>query len=143
MSNLNAADLRRFEAELKRLIEAVEIGAKKAVRLTTLELWRDVVAATPVDTGQARAGWMIDVRPTDDVPPPGQDYYPPPAEPTGLPLSARLFLFNNVAHIVALEFGSSDQAPHGMLRTALVRSHRRVGREFKRQIEKELKRRGF
>lgn len=56
-----------------------------------------VRSRTPIDTGNARAGW---------------ERFPPGLSELG----TTQWVFNNVPYIVVLEFGHSRQAPHGMAR---------------------------
>lgn len=139
MADQLKADLER---QLKKLTQAVTRGGRNGVREVSLELWQEVVEDTPVDTGRARAGWMVDEKNDGWEPEAGLGDYPPPDEPDP-PASDSLVLFNNVDYITALEYGSSDKAPQGMLRAAVTRNRRRFKKIVAEAIEKELKKGGF
>jgi hypothetical protein len=62
---------------------------------------------TPIDTGNARAGWV--------------------REPAGLfPMGTTFSIGNDVEYIEELEFGKSKQAPHGMARITAAESQVRL-----------------
>lgn len=122
-SALNIAEIERQSRDLIQEIKReVHLTRKKVV----FQLFKDLVAATPVDTGRARAAWTIsEGSPSDDVPPEGQDHYPSPDisnavvaldedKPFGV-----IWIVNNVVYIVALDDGHSGQAPAGMTSLAL------------------------
>jgi hypothetical protein len=70
------------------------------------ELFTAIVLATPVDTGRARSGWRLK-RIADQV-------------------SVKWRITNNVYYIIFLEYGSSKQAPLGMVRVNLDRFRKKV-----------------
>lgn len=96
--------------------------------MTCADLAEFVVIRTPVDTGNARAGWQ-----------PALNHLPAAMmvspDPTGLSsiseanLVARsteggryVCTINNVKYILELEYGSSQQAPNGMVRITLAQA---------------------
>jgi hypothetical protein len=98
----------------------------------TLEIrWLDLAGAgnppTPIDTGRARTGWVLDTRESEWVPPVMKDN-PKTAEEIlaavrtaldRLPRSTVYYLYNNVPYILFLEHGHSRQAPNGFIALAL------------------------
>lgn len=98
----------------------------KALRKTALNFTDRVVKKTPVDTGRARAGWLAyadseghDVEVVGEVQAIAQGRQ-------ASDFNAQLFgekqfieIVNAVRYILHLEFGSSDQAPAGMVRVAM------------------------
>ena len=66
-----------------------------------------VRARTPIDTGNARAGW---------------ERFPPGTSEPG----TQQWIFNNVPYIVVLEYGHSRQAPNGMARITAAESQGRM-----------------
>lgn len=83
----------------------------------------ELTAATPVDTGNARANWQtsLDAPPLDvvTVASPGG-----PMEPPGKDFDAeRLrFVSNRTSYIRRLDAGHSQQAPAGFVRDAIARA---------------------
>jgi hypothetical protein len=73
------------------------------VNRLALNIHKRIKELTPVDTGQAQAGWLIE------------------AEPGGSYL-----ISNNIEYISCLENGSSHQAPHGMVRVVMAEAQLQV-----------------
>lgn len=121
-------ETRRFKRFTRALIRGMEQeGQKLALRKIAFDFLGRVIPRTPVDLGRARGGW------TTYLLAQGQ-----PAEVGGRSEAAvtqgrsegdykekftgaeqYILLINAVAYIVLLEFGSSDQAPAGMVRITM------------------------
>lgn len=85
-----------------------------------LELFSSVILDTPVDTGQARGNWQTcaeqpATHPIDRKDPQGATAIAQIA-PQLKKANATVFLTNHLPYVEALEFGSSQQAPAGMVR---------------------------
>lgn len=121
-----------FSIDLSRFKAKSEQKMKTAIRKITMEAFRGVVLKTPVDTGRARANW------SPSIGAPTTASYPKKRAKTGRSsISAArkatfdwncigsIFLCNNLPYIVALEYGSSKQAPAGMVWVTLseISSH--------------------
>lgn len=66
-----------------------------------------VRARTPIDTGNARSGWV--------------------REPAGMfPMGVTFVIGNDVPYILDLEYGKSRQAPQGMARITAAESQQRL-----------------
>lgn len=115
--------LGRNDPNLQRYIEKNEQRVPKAMRMFTVEVYRQLTIKTPVDTGRARWGWNCSfVQPNFTIPmaaPEGQkNYYgldAGRAEST-FTISAisgkdTLYISNAVPYIVKLNEGWSQQAP--------------------------------
>ena len=74
------------------LLKVVEKAAQELVRKFSLETLARIQLRTPVDTGRARAGWRLENLDT-----------------------LMTVIVNDVEYIVKLEYGSSQQAPEGMV----------------------------
>ena len=96
--------------DLDGLTESVAVMADKVQRKAALDLFGELIQTTPIDTGRARAGWSMDTRKGDDVPPAKASSYRPksPMPPKGAQF---IMLYNNVEYIVYLNEGRSTQAP--------------------------------
>ena len=97
----------------KKISDILERRTTDLMRMATIEFYRQVQISTPVDTGRARAGWLITVNaPSEEVPPEGKYTYS-----AGLPnvpavtINDRYFITNNVPYIGRLNEGYSRQAP--------------------------------
>ena len=95
-----ARKARRSGAGLFQRLEAIPAKMEEIFAGDVLQLYADVVELTPVDTGFARNSWRIDLD-------------------RGTP--TRAHIWNGASYIIYLEYGSSKQAPHGMLRISVER----------------------
>lgn len=115
-----------FSLDLRRFAEKARMNADQVVRKVTLDIARGVVLRTPVDTGRARSNWQFG----DGQVPTGEVGA---ADPNGTATIAQLatqidrtkaggvtYLANNLPYILPLEYGYSQQAPAGMVRTTLT-----------------------
>lgn len=107
--------LRTFEKRFGAKAEAI-------VRAAALDMFGSIVQRTPVDTGRARGNWQLTIgQPAagtrDRIDPQGAL-----AAATALGglasfrPGASIFIVNNLPYIIRLEYGSSGQAPGGMVR---------------------------
>lgn len=102
-------------------IEAVVITQ---VKRYVAEIYNGVVMRSPVLTGSFRAAWTVsigtpqfrEVRNESGVP-----LAPPPfVFPSGYMLGQDLFIANGQPYAERIEYGWSNQAPHGVLRVTLA-----------------------
>ena len=115
--------IKRWEQNVRRR----QVAAK---RIVTTGVFEDIRDGTPVDTGVARADWRMKAWRPDNRPPLPQrpelrgkgtpiDHPPTPRLPRRLAVDAAIFITNPQEHIQYLENGTSEQAPFGMVGTAL------------------------
>ena len=112
--------------ELTKAINSAEIEMKakanKAIRKAAIKTWSKIIRMTPVDTGRARGNWFIglsvdsDINTSDNV---RGSQYVNDKLPNNV-LNDKVYLYNNLPYIGALEFGHSSQAPNGMVRISLL-----------------------
>lgn len=128
-----AGDLQKFAEKTGRSIDQV-------VRSTVLQLGRSVVLMSPVDTGRFRANWHVNFDVPDRVTFPDVDKT---GAGTIAEISAAMtdfragqvaYLINNLPYAIPLEYGSSKQAPGGMVRVTTARFQAAV-REAVRTIK--------
>lgn len=130
MANYDAANLdawaRKIDQELNRVVAAV-----------CMDLSSKVILRTPVDTGRARANWKA----TIDLPSSGTTLDTDKsgtsaikeAERVSLGAAGNIFyLTNNLPYIGPLEYGSSQQAPRGMVRITVSEFNAAVRKAAKR-----------
>jgi hypothetical protein len=125
-------NLFRFEAGLQDFARRVEIDVGVVTRRVVLDVHNKIVLRTPVDTGRARASWGIEPRGFGEyVMPKGTSLSAANAASMAQRQQSKLgagsrnpytpwWIFNNLPYIVELEYGSSKQAPAGMVRVALA-----------------------
>lgn len=141
---------RRFNLWIGEMIRGAEQDTvPQILRKIAFDFLRKVIKKTPVDTGRARAGWTawLDqqgefVNLTADAPnasvkavsegKQAGDF----EERLGRGPIQFITLINGVHYIVFLEFGSSDQAPAGMVR--LTMRELQMGGEVDKAMLEEL-----
>ncbi|MCG6540174.1 HK97 gp10 family phage protein [Pseudomonas sp. KSR10] len=119
-----------FSEDIRRFNEKAVSAHNKITRLATLELFRGVILATPVKHGRARGGWTTSVGAPAASPerldPSGSAAVSEVAEKTPDGAGQVTYLSNNLPYIIALEEGSSKQAPEGMVKRNMDRVERMV-----------------
>jgi hypothetical protein len=114
------ANAQQFKIDLRRFADKVELDMGTFRRRVTLDVKQKVERKTPVDQGTARASWAVsDGSPSSFVPAKGQAGIGPVEASFSKPFDIS-FVTSNLPYIIPLEFGSSKQAPQGMVRIALA-----------------------
>lgn len=122
-----------FGGDLLAFADKGNARVNQTVRKVAFELTRDLVQATPVDTGLAKSNYFLGndrVESTDTT-----------ASTNGAPSLGRaaqfaatvvaggvFYITNNLPYVMALEFGSSQQAPLGFARGIVADWQGRVDR---------------
>lgn len=106
----------RFDCDIPALAKQLQVDADLIKRKIALDIFARLLAATPVDTGRARAGWSVDTRHGSFVPQKDESGYgydvPMNPSPYMIPKNAPVIvIYNNVEYIGALNDGTSTQAP--------------------------------
>lgn len=115
-----------FGDQLHGFSRSTGIRFDKIVRKVCLDLTRDLVLLTPVDTGMAKSNWFLGTTRVGST--------ESSASKNGAPSLRRasdfastihgggvFYIVNNLPYIMALEYGSSTQAPAGMARVTVGR----------------------
>lgn len=116
----------QFSLDLSRLVEKAKGQTQLVVRKVMLELFTRTVLKTPVDTGLARNSWFTG---NGTIPAGGQGGAKASGADSINRISAEIgslkiegqtiYLINNLPYIQKLEYGSSKQAPQGMVRLSI------------------------
>lgn len=117
MANFKWSDLDKYAKKQNMRLEQI-------VRRSLLEVSRDVVLMTPVDTGRARNNWQASVNRIPTGSKMGEDKSGAKAideasKATANAVGEVYYLINNAVYIRALEYGHSNQAPNGMVRISV------------------------
>jgi hypothetical protein len=133
------ATLKQLDGRLARIIVRLNIGIRRVVEDVGTAIAEELVPATPVDTGFARANWRPSLNAPASVPVSQLD-------PTGAATIAKiatvskrwtpgdvLFITNNAPYIGALNAGSSPQAGPGFVQDAADRGTERAITAFERR----------
>ena len=112
----------QFNQFISAFAEEADIAAEDVVKKMAFDLLSRIVLRMPVATGRARAGWSAAgtalgvTVPTSGASRQGDSGY---GESFGADEKA-IFMTNRVNYVVYLEFGSSRQAPLGMVRVSML-----------------------
>ena len=104
-----------------------ETKIETAVRKIALSVFTEVILMSPVDTGRFRGNWQVAIgsMPTGTLEIDDKvgtaTISKVQAEVLGLKAGQSIFLMNNLPYALPLEYGSSKQAPSGMVRLTVQR----------------------
>lgn len=120
------ASFRVFTKRIRRRARQVETGASQALRTLALIINQTIIVATPVDTGHARANWIvgIDAPISKEISEEDKGGEATVARNAAIIRGAKprkqIILSNNVPYINVLNEGSSDQAPAQFVKLAIL-----------------------
>ena len=114
----------RHTIRLGKTGKNIEQRADLIKRRIALEIFRELIETTPVDTGRAKAGWSLGPMLTNNVPPEDKSGYgydvSMNVDPSMVPQNAPIiYIYNNVGYIGRLNAGSSTQAPREFVQIAI------------------------
>jgi len=120
-----------FNSDIQRFSKRVDVALDVAVRKIVFDAFGMVTKKTPVDTGRARANWIVSVNSIDRTvmldgygDPKGAHAgsSSPPSKPRAKTPSIKkgdgvnpIYITNSLDYIHDLENGTSKQAPNGMV----------------------------
>lgn len=113
-----------FNVDLNKFAKSMDIELETVVRKLAFEVYKGVTQKTPVDTGRAKANWMLGYGSINSTitnnttftlvqPPKGSGKRP-------------IYITNNLPYISKLENGSSKQAPNGMVNLTMNEVQRSI-----------------
>lgn len=116
-----------MSAQVDRILAALTKDVGDGIKVVVLEVHAELVEATPVDTGNARANWIAGLSGSVPTAPVGSgDAVDTAAQAAGMAQVAAykleqgsLSIVNNVEYLESLDAGSSTQAPAGFVRMAV------------------------
>lgn len=121
-----------FTLAISKAFDRFGIAAETAARKIALDIQRDVMLATPVDTGLLRSSWFVGVNAEPLDKPEKPDGAAPAAKAfqtlAGFKWGDTIYITNNQVYAWAIEYGHSKQAPAGMARVTLARYQAAFGR---------------
>ena len=116
---------------MANIVNRVNRRIDTQIRKSTIELFGSVIKMTPVDTGRAKGNWQCTVGTAASSEIDRDDGSKKDSLSSSkayeevvktVPRSGNVvWLANNVSYIRSLEYGSSQQAPSGMVRVSLER----------------------
>jgi hypothetical protein len=118
-------NLSSFKLDLEREAKKLDVELEQLLRRIMLQLLRDVVLETPVDTGRARGNWQVSINksPEGEIEPKADVISEGLATLVDLKQNpyAVVYLTNNVSYIKYLEEGTSQRGGKHMLARGLER----------------------
>lgn len=106
-----------------KIAKWLNLAPALVVQKTAIDILSEVIYRTPVDTGRARGSWTVGIDQMPDADDFGVDYLINMNRNIGAinntPNIARAFIVSFLPYILALENGSSRQAPNGMATIAI------------------------
>lgn len=113
-----------FEVDINKWANKVNLSVDNAIVAVCAQISTEVIKRTPVDTGRARANWIPSIGTPSDNVTDNTDTSGILATNKALNVSkvasGKMFwLVNNLPYIQKLEYGWSNQAPHGMVRLTM------------------------
>jgi len=133
------SDLIGFEKELDKFADSLGIKIETVIKKITLQTFTGIVLKTPVDTGRARASWVIGIERSVNSPALSDNQEFSEAQATAyanrelaeldqIKSDSTVFISNSLQYIQDLENGKSRQAPAGMVAVTLAEIERDIKR---------------
>jgi len=122
--------------DIKAFVQRTELTLDQMLRSIALTLLSAIVKRSPVDTGRFRGNWMVQVdlapQTTETEDKAGSATIAQgQAEIARFKFGETVYLLNHLVYALELEYGSSKQAPSGMVRI--------TAREFQAYVQRAAK----
>lgn len=122
-----------FQGDISKFAQKTGIAMDKIVRKVNIDMTRDLVKLTPVDTGLARSNWFFGFErdksvDSSRVKSGSPSFARSAAFASTLKAGDVWYITNNVSYIMPLEYGHSKKAPGGMARVTVARWQEIVGK---------------
>ncbi len=121
------------EAEIRRTIRGFEKASERVIKRLAFAVNNAEILATPVDTGWARANWIVSIGRPTTAPQGSRGAVSTGAQSAGQArllvytlVQGDIWLVNAVPYIQALNAGHSPQAPAGFIQAAILAGIRSV-----------------
>ena len=120
------AGMGNFGLSLKAFEGKANVNMKTVIQKIAMEAFKRVIEKSPVDTGRFRANWGCQVGSpytgvSDATDKSGSvSLANAIASATAWNANGSIFICNNVPYSIVLEYGHSQQAPQGMVRTTMA-----------------------
>jgi len=117
-----------FESDVRDFVIKANGLQEKQIRYLCLDLFKNVVQGTPVDTGRARGNWQATINTPatgikEETDKQGGATIAAGSNAVSQAVGNVFYITNNLPYIYRLEFeGWSKQAPSGWVRTAIERT---------------------
>jgi len=129
-------NLKKFEADLEKFAIKTNIDIQTVLDKVTIDLFRDIIERTPVDTGYARANWNLNPTVPDTTINPAKapkkgekiDYNAINAnQEKRISKAEKYYITNSLPYIIALEEGHSKQSGKGhMVKRSIAKAQQSI-----------------
>lgn len=126
MAKIKFRDKARFNLDLKRFNDLTEKQHAQLLKKVSFQLLKLIVQKNPVKTGRSQNNWQVAVDTAagdaiiDGVRSQGVVIDSGFSALASVKPFSTVVLYNNVQYIIALEDGSSTQAPQGMVQISIL-----------------------
>lgn len=126
-----------FTMDMTRFVEKTKANMGKLIQKVVFDMARQIILRTPVDTGRAKGSWQVSFNslPADEVrlfDKDGQETIAKAGDVlSGYVDGDTIYIVSNLDYMVFLEYGSSTQAPQGMVRLTVA--------EFQEHLNKAVR----
>jgi len=113
----------KFSDQIKKFTNKTERRALYVFRGTSLDIFSKVILRTPVDTGRLRGNWQctLNAAASGTVEGTGRKALNGAKRTTDkAKVTDSIYLTNNLPYAQKIEYGSSQQAPRGMVRVTVA-----------------------
>lgn len=123
-----------FAEQVRTFSEKTKITMPTVIKKLALDMYTGIIMLTPVDTGRARANWMMSVGSPNENITENVDKQGSSTIAAGMNNIVEyqgdqsIFITNNLPYIVPLEYGHSGKAPQGMVRLTVARFRNAMAR---------------
>jgi hypothetical protein len=124
-------------SQAKAIGDQIRALVSRACKELVLEIVKELIKSTPVDTGHARANWVPSIGE-----PFASEVGDASAQQAGITTvltfklgDGVLYVSSNVPYITALNYGHSQQAPAMFVEAAVDRAFAKVNARYKGRIE--------
>jgi len=124
-----------FNTVIERVAKKLNVAPETVAKLAAFKLYKGITKRTPVDTGRARGGWLINPDVVDPSAPEKGEIWPVKRSPPG-GSDPVWFVTNAVPYIPILELGRSNQSGKGYM---IQRTLTEVKRELAKELEEAFK----
>ncbi len=123
-----------FRKNFSKLLQKAGENAEAITRKVALDMMGAMILKSPVDTGRFRANWNMSINSMDasnDAPESRDALVVGASVLPNFRAGGKIFITNSLPYAMRLEYGWSQQAPGGMVRTTVDE----YGQHLKRAVE--------
>lgn len=113
----------KFSIDVANFAKKTGIGMDNAVRMIVIEIGSSIIRMTPVDTGRLKGEWQFTIQPASSQTGLSGNSSQAKLQGDAIEMKAGMvgYITNLMPYAIPIEFGSSKQAPGGMVRITLER----------------------